>query len=249
MICEECKKEFDGNTRFCSRSCRCKHNGRMCNKNGKLNGHKQYNTGRTYFKSKPDGWECCWCKAKFKTREQLKQHKHDEHSEIIHSGYAWNKGLTKETSEKVKQYAETLSNNIKTGKVKQNHHKWTDEERKIQSERKKKLYSEHPEKHPNAKLAGNRYKMTYPEQVTFDWLNEHSIKNEHNYHFVTEKFNRYIDFYLTDLNIFIEVDGEYWHMDKQKDIDKDNDALNCGIKTIRIKPKLNIRKQLEESLL
>ena len=82
---------------------------------------------------------------------------------------------------------------------------------------------------------GNRGKMTYPEKITFDWLNEHSIKNEHNYHFVTEKFNRYVDFYLPDLNIFIEVDGEYWHTDDTIDEAKDLDALSKGIKTIRIK--------------
>lgn len=98
-------------------------------------------------------------------------------------------------------------------------------------------------------MAGNRGKMTYPEQLTFDWLNEHSIQNEHNYHFVTDKFNRYVDFYLPTLNVFIEVDGEHWHKDMQKDVDKDNDALSCGIKTIRIKPKLNVIKQLEDALL
>lgn len=49
--------------------------------------------------------------------------------------------------------------------------------------------------------------------------------------------------------MFIEVDGEHWHKDKQKDVDKDNDTLSCGIKTIRIKPKLNVIKQLEDALL
>lgn len=249
MICEECKKEFEGNTRFCSKSCRCKHNGRMCNKNGKLNGHKQFNTGRTCWKAKPEGWTCCWCACHFRTRRLLQKHKQDEHVDIKSSGHAWNKGLTKETSEKVRQSAETLSNRIQTGEIVQKHHIWTDEERRLQSERKKKLYAEHPEKHPNVKLAGNRGKMTYPEQLTFDWLNEHSIQNEHNYHFVTDKFNRYVDFYLPTLNVFIEVDGEHWHKDTQKDVDKDNDALSCGIKTIRIKPKLNVIKQLEDALL
>lgn len=165
--------------------------------------------------------------------------------------HAWNKGLTKETDERVRKYAETFSSNIKKGITKQYDQSliWTEERRKEQSERKKKLYAEHPEKHPNAKLSGNRGKMTYPEQLAFDWLNEHSIKNEHNYHFVSEQFNRYVDFYLPDLNVFIEIDGEYWHKDKQKDINKDADAAKHGIKTIRIKPKLNVLKQLEESLI
>lgn len=49
--------------------------------------------------------------------------------------------------------------------------------------------------------------------------------------------------------IIIEVDGEHWHKDTQKDVDKDNDALRYGIKTVRIKPKLNVIKQLEDALL
>lgn len=102
--------------------------------------------------------------------------------------------------------------------------------------------------HPNAKCAGNRKKMTYPEQLVFDWLNEHSIVNEHNYHFVTEKFNRYVDFYLPELKLFIEVDGEYWHKNNLADAPKDTDANEHGIKTLRIKPKLGVIKQLEEYL-
>lgn len=224
----------------------------MSNKNGKLNGHKQYNTGKTCWKAKQEGWICCWCNKHYRTRRLLQEHKHNDHSDISSSGHVWNKGLTKETNERVKLNAEHVSTAMRESeKVKNFDHSavWTEERKKEQSERKKKLYSEHPEKHPNVKLAGNRLKMTYPEQVTLDWLNEHSIKNEHNYHFITEKFNRYIDFYLPDLNMFIEVDGEFWHKDKQKDVDKDNDALANGIKTIRIKPKLNIREQLETYLL
>lgn len=35
----------------------------------------------------------------------------------------------------------------------------------------------------------------------------------------------------------------------QEDIKKDLDALNKGVKTIRIKPKLKVIQQLEENLL
>ena len=37
--------------------------------------------------------------------------------------------------------------------------------------------------------------------------------------------------------MFIEVDGEYWHKDKEKDINKDKDALANGYITLRLKPK------------
>ena len=162
----------------------------------------------------------------------------------------WNKGLTKETDKRLKKASETLKKSYENGNVKIFDHKvvWTKERREEQSKRKKVLYSKYPEKHPNAKLSGNKNKMTYPEQLTFEWLNDKGIKNEHNYHFVTEKFNRYVDFYLPELNIFIEVDGEYWHTDTEKDISKDKDAFEQGIKTIRIKPKLNVLEQLEKNL-
>lgn len=125
---------------------------------------------------------------------------------------------------------------------------WTEERRREQSERKKKLYAEHPEKHPNRKLAGNRRKMTYPEQLVNDWLIEHSIEFVHNYQYTTDKFNRYIDFYLVGQNIFIEVDGEHWHQDKVLDEAKDLDAMQHDIKTIRIKPKHSVIEQLEQEL-
>ena len=166
------------------------------------------------------------------------------------SGHAWNKGLTKETCERVKLNAEHVSIAMRESAACKYDHAaiWTEERRKEQSERKKKLYSEHPEKHPNRKLAGNRGKMTYPEQLVNDWLTEHTIKFLHNYQYITDKFNRYVDFYLVEQNIFIEVDGEYWHQDKTLDEAKDFDALQHDIKTIRIKPKYNVIEQLEQEL-
>lgn len=201
---------------------------------------------------------CKFCGKVCKNQNSLRNHErlcpsNPDRNYVSHTlgKTAWNKGLTKETDLRVKKNSESVSIAMKNSELVKEHlsNMWTDELRQKQSERKKKLYSEHPEKHPNVKLAGNRGKMTYPEQLTFDWLNEHSIQNEHNYHFVTDKFNRYVDFYLPTLNVFIEVDGEHWHKDTQKDVDKDNDALSCGIKTIRIKPKLNVIKQLEAALL
>lgn len=206
----------------------CKFCGKVCKNANSLRNHERL------CKENPERQESSW----------VKFNKEREH--------AWNKGLTKETDERVRKYGETYSSNIQNGITKQCDHSliWTETHRKEQSERKKKFYAEHPEKHPNVLLSGNRGKMTYPEQITFDWLNEHSILNEHNYHFVSEQFNRYVDFYLPELNIFIEVDGEYWHKDKKdEDKAKDLDALKNGIKTIRIKPKLKIIQQLEDALL
>lgn len=48
-------------------------------------------------------------------------------------------------------------------------------------------------------------------------------------------FGRYsIDFYLTELHIGLEVDGEYWHQDKAKDTRRDMYMNTHGIRVIRI---------------
>jgi very-short-patch-repair endonuclease len=161
---------------------------------------------------------------------------------------AWNKGLTKESNDSVAQYAKKISENYANGSVLPNIalYKWTEERRRQQSERKKKLYKEHPEKHPNIMCAANRCNLTYPEQVTYDWLSAYGMKPIHNYHFVTDVSNRYVDFYVPRYNLFIEVDGEYWHKNKTRDQAKDLDAKRHGKITLRIKPKQHIVSQLVE---
>ena len=195
---------------------------------------------------KNGGWKCRFCECIFETRKEKQEHIKLNHSEqIIHS--AWNSGLTKENNKIIAKMAEKISNNYKKGIVKEYDHKiiWTEEKRKQLSDDKKAFYLKHPEKHPNALVAGILNKMTYPEKIVANYLKEHNIIAEHNWYFKTEKFTRYIDFYIDELKLFIEVDGEYWHKDKQKDIDKDNDAIIYGYKTLRLKPKTVIT-QLDE---
>lgn len=160
---------------------------------------------------------------------------------------AWNKGLTKETDERVAKFANTLHEHIQAGISCQYDRKavWTEERRKKQSDKKKKLYAEHPEKHPNVKLAGNHAKLTYPEQLAHDWLVEHGYEPIHNWHYKSDEINRYVDFYVEPLKLIIEIDGEYWHADATLDKAKDEDAQAHGFATLRIKPKEGVVKQLE----
>lgn len=111
---------------------------------------------------------------------------------------------------------------------------WTPELRKRQSEAKKKLYKEHPEKHPNRKLANNRQQMSYPEKLVYDWLTTQSIEFIH---------QRKIDKYYVDFNIgslCIEVDGKYFH-NKESDIKRDKIITDLGF-TIRRVSASNIIK-------
>ena len=237
MKCELCGKEFDWpGHRFCSKECRCKFNGRQCNKNGKLTGHPNYNKN---YKPKENGWDCPFCDKNFRTYAELKNHKKIEHAEIFNRGCAWAKGLTKDTCKSVAKFAKTISENYKNGVSGHYDHQkiWTDEKRKRQSEIKKQLYALHPEKHPNFKLANNKNKMTYPEQLAFDFLVEKGFNPNHNKHLKTATFNRYVDFYIEEFKLIIEIDGEYWHKDKDKDIRKDEEAKDLGYTTLRIIPK------------
>lgn len=89
--------------------------------------------------------------------------------------------------------------------------------------------------------------MTYPEKITADWLDSKQIKYTYQYKTVFGSKSRYVDFYLEYYNLYIEIDGEYWHeKDTDKDAAKDKFALEIQhITTLRIKPKLGVIKQLE----
>ena len=243
-ICENCGCSHDGtygSGRFCTNSCRMSY---ISKKNS--NRYIPHNTGRTCFKAK-GGWICTHCHIKFRTRRDKEQHVREVHYGSINKlQHAWNYGLTKANNTSVAAQSIKMSEAIKNGTciAPGKTFEWTAERRKQQSERKKKLYKEHPEKHPNRKCAGNRYKMTYPEQVTYDLLIAYGYDVIHNYYYVTKQFTRYIDFYIPSLHLFIEVDGERWHKDVRLDMSKDIDAKSHGYLTLRIKPKLGICDQL-----
>lgn len=165
----------------------------------------------------------------------------------------WNAGLTKDSDERVAKNAEHLSETLQQ-KVADGWKPyfascefWTDERRAQKSDEKIQLFKEHPELHPNRRLASNKA-MSYPERLTAQWLSDHSILYEYQYRTVFENKSRYVDFYIADYALYIEVDGEYWHS-KSTEVDaaKDLFALqNQGINTLRIKPKLGIEKQLSQ---
>jgi very-short-patch-repair endonuclease len=149
---------------------------------------------------------------------------------------AWNKGLTKETDERVRNNSLSVSKAMKGIMPK---FEWSETLRKEQSERKKKLYFEFPEKHPNRKVAHNRNKMTYPEKIAFDWFTRRNYDFQHN-----KKIDRFYPDFVID-KIIVEIDGEYWH---DEDSDKKRDLILSGLgyTIYRIKTKENIENRLEE---
>lgn len=150
---------------------------------------------------------------------------------------AWNRGLTKEDP-RVLKGAEKLAQVLKG--VPPNYI-WTEERRKAKSEWRKKLHQEHPEMHPNRKLAGNRSKMSYPEKIAYDWLQQNKVQFEHQ----KKIGNYYPDFVVG--NLIIEIDGEYWH-NPEKDKIKDDFFISLGYNIYRIKAKEIIELKLKELL-
>lgn len=145
----------------------------------------------------------------------------------------WNKGLTKDDP-RVLSHSIKVSNTLKGKPSKVI---WTEEMRKAKSEWRIKLHKEHPESHPNRKLAGNRKKMSYPEQVAYDWLVKNGVKFEHN----KKIGNFYPDFVIG--NIIIEIDGERWHS-AEKDQKKDKFFNSMGFIVYRIKARQKIEEEL-----
>lgn len=209
---------------------------------------------------------CKYCGKEYKNKNSLAQHEirckenpdrraYSNLRDYQKSGKSWNRGLTKETDERVAKNSlnvkKTLNKKIENGWVPKFSTKefWTDERKLEQSERRKKFLMCNPDKHPNRLLANNRKNFSYLENIVADWLSEHGIEYVRQYQYPFKESSRFVDFYLPKLNMFIEVDGEFWHKDC-KDVDKlkDDLALFDGIKTIRISSKDRIVDVLNENI-
>lgn len=149
---------------------------------------------------------------------------------------AWNKGLTKETDERVLKNSLSVSESTKGIAPKW---EWTEERRKNKSEWRKKLHAEHPETHPNRRLAANKSKWTYPEQVAGNYLQDNGIDYEYN-----AKIGIYYpDFWIKGTTVLIEIDGAYWH-NPEKDAVRDKTLTEMGYKVYRIDSKSDIHAEL-----
>jgi hypothetical protein len=152
----------------------------------------------------------------------------------------WNSGLTQQDP-RVKKY---VTKSLITRK--KNPRKFTKEQRKNISERFKKLYREHPEKHPNCKMRKNNYisrwqrelyqiiKRIFPNEKV---LMEFPIKVHSNL--------KFLDIAIPSLKINIEYDGSYWHRDKKRDKKRDRGLKQLGWFVIRFnKAQLDKLKEI-----
>ena len=112
----DCGKEHDGNFesgRFCSLHCRRHYVSLMSYQTKKKNGTFKcnFNTDHTHYKKAEYGrWTCSICNEIFDTRAKLISHRK---SHGFNSGYAWNKGLTKETCKSIANACQKISDGVK----------------------------------------------------------------------------------------------------------------------------------------
>ncbi len=106
-------------------------------------------------------------------------------------GRKWCKGLTKETDERVAKRGKQTSIALT------------------------RFFEKYPERHLVYLFQFNR--KTDIEKIFEKALSENSIKTKYNYH-----VGRYwIDFGIPNKKIGFECDGEYWHRDKNRDMERD----------------------------
>ena len=207
-----------------------------------------------------------------------KCHKFHKHPKGNKGKRAWNKGLTKETDKRVEKNTKNQKENMKgnhyalgkkwtiisreklshscLGRIPWNKGltKETDERVMKQSinnsKGHRKLYAEHPEKHPNYILARLPFpRVSKPQLMVFQFIKERYKNAELNFPVVTKTGTKYIDVAIPNKHLAIEYDGKYWHDDKTDSLR--DEALFCsGWRVIHIKEgKKDIdRKFLEKFL-
>lgn len=185
--------------------------------------------------------QCKFCSKECKNHNSHRNHErlcrdnpNRQLSNFRFNTVTWNKGLTKEDP-RVAKYAKGISESTKG---RPNTTVWTDEMRKQKSEWRKQYHKDHPDAHPNRKLAGNRGKMSYPERVAFDWLTTKGVAFLHQ-----KKIGEYYPDFVVG-NLIIEIDGEYWH-NPTVDAEKDKMFNSLGYTVKRIKAKQRIEEELE----
>lgn len=149
----------------------------------------------------------------------------------------YDNGLTwKDISEKYDIAKCTIRKYIKKGIFQQSKSPSlrTSPERKAAGTKKRnQLYKEHPERHPLFKLRGKQGYLSYPERITYRFLQELGIKFEPQFH----ESPYWLDFLVED-KLDLEVDGETWHKpNNEKDAKRDKYISSLGYTIIRVPAK------------
>lgn len=143
---------------------------------------------------------------------------------------AWNKGLTKETDERVRKSTETLKKHIADGTTTYKGKKFTEEQKQRHSEIMRRAVLEHKDSYSSSNVCG-RVKIQEYNGMKFHgkwevevakWLDRNNIKFFRDEitpfeYFWNGKIHLYFpDFYLPDFDVYIEVKGYETERDRCK---------------------------------
>lgn len=127
-------------------------------------------------------------------------------------GVAWNKGLTKETDERVKAFGKVLAEHYASGEI-VCHNKGqtmsTEQKQKISIARKSYL-NEHPDKVPYV-LNHHSKGDSYPEKYFKEVFDNEKIEYKQNYY----QNGYFLDFAWPDRKLYLEIDGEQHYVDER----------------------------------
>lgn len=174
---------------------------------------------------------------------------------------SWNKGLTKETDDRIKKYGETYTKNYNDGKIKNVSGKNNGMYNKEHSEKSKELmklnrpdysgknnpmFGKHHSVDTIKKIFSHK-EMNKTEKIVADLLDANNIKYYFQFFISEGKLCKSYDFKIKNKSLIIEVDGDFWHGGpsikdhwkqvetvKQNDKIKDELASSRGYTVIRI---------------
>lgn len=242
ILCELCNREI-------SRSNYARH----------LKSHENHpEKFKKIWKLNHDGLNCQYCGKECKNRNSLCNHerlcKNNPNRQISYlvnyskTHDTWNKGLTKETDERLRKRGESLHNRYVNGElIAYNLGKHlTQDEKDHLSRKRKEFLSKNPDKVPY--IINHSSKMSYPEKYFIELFNKEGI--ELKYH---HRINKYeLDFCNLNSKLDIEIDGDQHYLDKrihQSDIERDEYLTKLGWKILRIRwsdyQKLSMDKKKE----
>lgn len=240
FICKFCGKEFDSPSKLGGHVIHCKLNPNFeKNKITCTNNLRKKTNNKT---NEEDIYICKYCGKQCKNKNSLVHHEKlckENPDRIIYrrdnfnnfGRIAWNKGLTKETDERLKKQSETAKQKYKDGENKV----WCDgltkesDERikkasiKIQNTIDKKIKDNNWHNSHNLVYLYKDFKFdSYWEVLFVQFLDKYNIlwvrnnKDSFEYTYQNSSHKYYPDFYLPDYDLYIEVKGYF----SDKDINK-----------------------------
>ena len=94
----------------------------------------------------------------------------------------------------------------------------------------------------NCPVCGSAKSVSFPEKALYYYISRYFPSAISNYH-GEELLGKEIDIFIPSYRIGVEYDGDYWHQDVARDIEKNNVCSSAGISLIRIRepdcPTLN----------